>query len=77
MAYGLRYPNDTVMLLFPPIPMKVKYLVLALGIFTLLSGLGNASDGIAHFAHLGGMIFAYFLLKYWQKKRDQQNMYYH
>ncbi|MEL7005091.1 MAG: rhomboid family intramembrane serine protease, partial [Bacteroidota bacterium] len=66
MAFGLMFPNRELMLLIPPIPVKAKYLVLVLGGFALYSGFQRDSGGVAHFAHLGGMIFAFIMIKYWQ-----------
>ena len=59
------------MLLFPPIPIKAKYLVIGLALIALFSGISNVpGDNIAHFAHLGGMIIGIILLKYWKNKGD-------
>jgi membrane associated rhomboid family serine protease len=55
------------MLLFPPIPIKAKYFVIAYGVIELYFGLTNSAGNIAHFAHLGGMLFGFFLIKYWNK----------
>ena len=53
------------------IPVKAKYFVMAIGALALFSGISNnPADNIAHFAHLGGMIFGFLLLKYWKKKGD-------
>ncbi|MDX1628824.1 MAG: rhomboid family intramembrane serine protease, partial [Fulvivirga sp.] len=72
MAFGLLFPNTELMLLFPPIPVKAKYLVLVLGVIALYSGLQrNPGDNVAHFAHLGGMIFAFIMIKYWQSQRNK------
>jgi membrane associated rhomboid family serine protease len=69
MAFGLLFPNLELMLIFPPIPVKAKYLVLVLGGIALYSGLqGNPGDNVAHFAHLGGMIFAYIMIRYWRSQ---------
>lgn len=68
LAFGMLFPNTQLMLLFPPIPIKAKYaavLMLALGV--MLDFRGN----VAHFAHLGGMIFGYILIKYWNKKGNK------
>ena len=65
MAFGLAFPNRTVMLLFPPIPMKAKYLVILAGAMELYFGVSGSSPDIANFAHLGGMLFGFLLLKYW------------
>jgi membrane associated rhomboid family serine protease len=69
MAFGLLFPNLELMLIFPPIPVKAKYLVLVLGGIALYSGLqGNPGDNVAHFAHLGGMIFAFIMIRYWRSQ---------
>jgi len=68
LAYGMQFPNTELMLLFPPIPIKAKYLVLGYGALELYLAMQNqSSDNVAHYAHLGGMISGYALLKYWQK----------
>jgi membrane associated rhomboid family serine protease len=70
LAFGLLFPNTRLMLLFPPIPIKAKYFVIGYGVLELSLALDNASgDNVAHFAHLGGMLFGYILLKRWQKER--------
>lgn len=72
MAFGMLFPNTELMLLFPPIPIKAKYLVLILGGIALYSGLQrSAGDNVAHFAHLGGMVFAFIMIKYWQSQRNK------
>ncbi len=67
MAFGLMFPDRELMLLFPPIPVKAKYLVFALGAYAIFAGFQRESGGVAHFAHLGGMVFAFIMIKYWQK----------
>ncbi len=67
LAFGMLFPNTQLMLLFPPIPIKAKYFVLAYGAIELYLGLTNSGGSIAHFAHLGGMLFGFFLIKYWNK----------
>ncbi|MGB1075232.1 MAG: rhomboid family intramembrane serine protease [Flavobacteriales bacterium] len=70
LAFGMLFPNTRLMLLFPPIPIKAKYFVFGYGAIELLLALQNAQgDRVAHFAHLGGMLFGYFLLKRWQQDR--------
>ena len=65
LAFGMLFPNTQLMLLFPPIPIKAKYAaVLMLGLGVMLDFRGN----VAHFAHLGGMVFGYILIKYWNSK---------
>jgi membrane associated rhomboid family serine protease len=67
LAYALAFPNRTVMLLIPPIPMKAKYFVLFYGLLELYLGVSGRSPGVANFAHLGGMLFGFILLQYWQR----------
>jgi membrane associated rhomboid family serine protease len=69
LAYGMTYPNRTVMLMFPPIPMKAKYFVLLYGLLELYLGISGSSPGVANFAHLGGMLFGFILLRYWSLSR--------
>ena len=69
LAYGLAFPNRTIMLLFPPIPMKAKYFVIVFGLIELYLGLSGNAPGVANFAHLGGMLFGFLLLRYWAKSR--------
>jgi len=68
LAFGLAFPNRMVMLLFPPIPMRAKYFVLFYGLIELFMGVTGAASGIAHFAHLGGMLFGFLLLRYWSNR---------
>jgi membrane associated rhomboid family serine protease len=69
LAYGLTFPDRTVMLLIPPIPMKAKYFVIIYGVLELFLGVSGLAPSIAHFAHLGGMLFGYLLLRYWARPR--------
>ena len=65
LSFGMLFPDRTIMPLFPPIPMKAKYFVALFGALELLMGL-SGSTGIAHFAHLGGMLGAWLLMNYWR-----------
>lgn len=67
LAFGMFYPNNIIMLLFPPIPMKAKYFVMIFGALELFLGVTSTSSGIAHFAHVGGMLFGFLLLRYWKR----------
>ncbi len=69
LAYGMAFPNRTIMLIFPPIPMKAKYFVIMLGLFELYIGVSGVRNGIANFAHLGGMLFGFVLIRYWGRRR--------
>lgn len=66
LGFGVMHPNDRIMLLIPPIPMKAKYFVIGYGLVELFSGFVDTTSNIAHFAHVGGMIFGYLLLWYWK-----------
>ncbi len=67
-AFGYLFPNTELMLLFIPFPIKAKYLVGFYALFELYAGINKTSgDNIAHFAHLGGMLFAFIILKIWNK----------
>ena len=67
LAFGMLFPNALLYLYFA-IPIKAKYFVIGYGILELYAGISNnPADNVAHFAHLGGMIFGYFLIKYWKK----------
>ena len=68
-AFGILFPDMELQLLFPPIPVKAKYLVLVLGGIAVFSGLrGRAGDNVAHFAHLGGIVVAFVLLQIWRRQ---------
>jgi membrane associated rhomboid family serine protease len=70
LGFGMLFPNTQLMLLFPPIPIKAKWMVLAYGVLELVLGLSMRGSNIAHFAHLGGMIFGFLLIKYWNKTKS-------
>jgi membrane associated rhomboid family serine protease len=73
MGFGMLFPNMEIMLLIPPIPIKAKYLVFVLGGMTFLL---DRSGSVAHFAHLGGVIFAFILVRYWRSQGGGGNSYY-
>lgn len=65
LAFGVLHPNATILLIFPPIPMKAKWFVVAYGVIELLLGWRGAGN-IAHFAHVGGMLWGLGLLYWWR-----------
>ena len=67
IAFAMPYPDATLVLLFPPIPLKAKWWVLIFAALELVTGITGTMDGIAHFAHLGGMLFGFLLILYWRK----------
>lgn len=70
LAFGMLFPNATIYLLIPPMPMKAKWLVVIYGIFELFAGVWGIQTGVAHFAHLGGMLFGFILIQFWKKHRN-------
>jgi rhomboid family protein len=66
LAFGMAFPNRMIMLMFPPIPMKAKYMVILFGALELYLGLSGRSQGVANFAHLGGMLFGFLLIQHWK-----------
>lgn len=78
LGFGMLFPNER-MFIFPlPMPIKAKYFVMGYALIELYSGLANnPTDNVAHFAHLGGMIFGFILIMYWRRKRRRGNGYYY
>lgn len=74
LAFGMLYPNERIVLLIPPIPMKAKYFVVGYAAIELFSAYAS-NDNVAHFAHLGGMLFGWLLIRYWRRRsRSQQSV---
>ena len=71
LAFGMLFPNERIMLLLPPIPMKAKYFVAGYAAIELISAYAS-NDNVAHFAHLGGMLFGWLLLRYWRTSRSRR-----
>lgn len=69
LGFGMMFPNQYIILLFPPIPIKAKYFVGIYGAFELFSGLSRSDSGVAHFAHLGGLVVGFILIKLWKLKK--------
>lgn len=68
LAFGMLFPNVRLFMIFLPIPIKAKYFVIGYGAMELISAFqNNPGDNVAHFAHLGGMLFGFVIIKYWQK----------
>lgn len=68
LAFGMMFPNSVIYLYFA-IPIKAKYFVIIYGALELFSGIYDTGSNVAHFAHLGGMVFGYFVLMYWKRQR--------
>ena len=72
MAFGLLFPNTKIMLLIPPIPIAAKYIVIFYGVTALFGAIQDApGDNVAHYAHLGGMLFAWILVVLWRRDRGR------
>ena len=71
LAFGMLYPNERIVLLIPPIPIKAKYFVAGYAAIELYSAYAS-NDNIAHFAHLGGMLFGFLLLRYWRRANERR-----
>lgn len=76
LAFGMLFPNRELFLFFIPVPIKAKWMVIGYGVMELMIGMSNANDGVAHFAHLGGMLFGLLLILYWRKKGIINGHYY-
>lgn len=68
LAFGMRFPNQHILLLIPPIPIKAKWFVVFYALLTLYFGISGTRAGVAHFAHLGGMLTGLVLILYWRGK---------
>ncbi len=69
LGFGMSFPNEK-MFIFPlPFPIKAKFFVIGYAAIELLLGVSNSQDGIAHYAHLGGMLFGLVMILYWRRKR--------
>jgi membrane associated rhomboid family serine protease len=67
LAFGMSFPNERIMLLIPPIPLKAKWLVVGYAVIELFLAISSPGSQVAHMAHLGGMLFGFFLIRYWNK----------
>ena len=71
LAFGMLFPNDRIFIFPLPFPIKAKFFVMGYAAIELVLGISNnAGDNVAHFAHLGGMIFGFILIMYWKKKSN-------
>lgn len=70
LAFGMIYPNERIFIFPLPIPIKAKYFVIGYAAIELFSALATTGDGVAHIAHLGGMVFGFFMIRHWRKQVD-------
>lgn len=68
LAFGMLFPHAVLQLIFPPIRLKAIWFVIIYGAIELFLGFTRTSGGVAHFAHVGGMLFGFILIKYWKHK---------
>lgn len=68
LAFGVMHPNAMIVLLIPPIPMKAKWFVIIYGVIELFLGWTGYGGNVAHFAHVGGMLWGFLLLHYWKRR---------
>jgi membrane associated rhomboid family serine protease len=76
VAFGMSYPNMELFLIFLPIPIKAKYFIpvlIALDLFSGVTGYSIFGSGIAHFAHVGGALFGFLMMWYWKKQQFNKN----
>lgn len=69
LGFAMLYPDARLTLIFPPVTLKAKWFVIIFAVIELVTGVTGIGGGIAHFAHLGGMLFGWLLIMYWKKKR--------
>ncbi len=78
LAFGMLFPNIPLFIIPIPFPIKAKYFVIGYAVIELFEGLANGSgDNVAHFAHLGGMLFGFILVMYWKNKDKKNGTYYY
>lgn len=77
LAFGMLFPNIPLYIMFIPIPIKAKYFVIFYGLAELFMGVANfGGDNVAHFAHLGGMLFGFIMIYMWKKKNKTNGTFY-
>lgn len=77
LAFGMLFPEERLFIFPLPVPIKAKYFVVGYAVIELMLGLSNnPSDNVAHFAHLGGMLFGFLLIVYWKRKSRRNGSYY-
>jgi membrane associated rhomboid family serine protease len=68
LGFGMLFPNMVLRFIFPPVALKAKWVVVIYGALELFFGLSNSGGNVAHFAHIGGMLFGFILIRYWKRK---------
>lgn len=70
LGFGMLFPNERIFIFPLPMPIKAKYFVMGYAVIELVLGVSGSADGVAHFAHLGGMLFGLVLILHWRKKGE-------
>jgi len=70
LAFGMTFPRERLVLIFPPVALQARWFVMIYGAIELWAGVTGAVAGVAHFAHLGGMLFGFLLILYWRRQRN-------
>jgi hypothetical protein len=70
LAFGMIFPNERIFIFPLPIPIKAKWFVCGYAAIELFSAIGSSGDGVAHMAHLGGMLFGFLMIRYWNSHPD-------
>ena len=68
LGYGMLFPDAVLALIFPPVALKAKWFVIIFAVIELLTGITGTGGSVAHFAHLGGMLFGWLLIVYWKRR---------
>ncbi len=68
LAFGMIFPEERIFIFPLPVPIKAKYFVIGYAAIELFSAMMTSGDGVAHVAHLGGMVFGFFMIRYWRKQ---------
>ena len=68
IGYAMLFPDSKLTLIFPPVTLSAKWWIIIFAAIELVTGVTGVAAGIAHFAHLGGMLFGFLLIRYWRKK---------
>ena len=68
LAFGMIFPEDRIFIFPIPVPIKAKYFVIGYAAIELFSAIATTGDGVAHIAHLGGMVVGFFMIRYWRKQ---------
>ncbi|MBP1540820.1 MAG: rhomboid family intramembrane serine protease [Prevotella sp.] len=73
LAFGMIFPNERIFIIPIPFPIKAKWLIVGYFVLEIVQAMSGPGDGVAHMAHLGGMVFGFLLIRYWQKHPEQYN----